>query len=169
MSRQNRLFCCCIVFLCYSQLILIFIFKTYCEYSLMVRILKTVSQIDVSGAMIFHKCSCSKSICHNSLLNYCISGVYMTACVFHFPMRLPMNPDRDSCKTQVLQHPYPGSVEHFHKSAFREHWASDLQSICDNSSTDSDIRQCLILDLQSICVNSSIDSDIWNGFVYPSF
>ena len=126
----------------------------------MVRILKTVSQIDVSGAMIFHKCSCSKSICHNSLLNSCISGVYMTACDFHFPMRLPMNPDRDSCKTQVLQHPYPGSVEHSHKSAFREHWASDLQSICDNSSTDSDIRQCLILDLQSICVSIILEADL---------
>ena len=60
-------------FLCILKLIMIFVLQNSTPSMGVSRILVTLSQIDVSGPLVFLNFTCSKSICANSPLNYCRS------------------------------------------------------------------------------------------------
>ena len=78
MTRQIAPLLLWFVFLCAGQLKTVSPFKSYCEYELMVRIPKTVSQINVSSSLIFIFW-CPNVIWRNSLLNYRIFGACKNA------------------------------------------------------------------------------------------
>ena len=128
----------------------------------MVRILKTVLQIDVCEALIVLRYWCSKSIWQNSLLNYCNSGVLMKALsigswVLAASICYNSSIDSDIRHLRVLD-ALSICVYSSMDSDIRHFWGFDSQSICVYSSIDSDIRHFWVLDALSICVYSSFTS-----------
>ena len=106
MSRQIGAFCCWALFLWSAGSNLIFVLQNSTPGGVGEPLPKTFSQIRMSRDQVFTNFCCNMSICANSLLNSCNSGINIGAhsprshqLADHFPMSLQIKADLDLFKT----------------------------------------------------------------------